>query len=325
MIKDPIGRALLNGQPPAPLVGTRVRTPRFGQGQRENLYGYLFLTPWLLGFFILTLGPLLASLYLSFTHYNLLSAPDWAGLANYRTMLMDDPRYFQALRVTSVYVFLAVPLKLIFALSIAMLLNKGLTGLSLYRAIYYVPSLLGGSVAIALLWRQVFGRNGIVNQVLGNIGVDRPPSWMAHPDYALYPLIILGVWQFGSPMLIFLAGLKQIPEDLYEAAAIDGAGNISRFFRITLPLITPVIFFNVILQMIGAFQVFTPAYIMGGGTGGPRDSMLFYTLYLYQQGFVNMNMGYAAAMAWVLLIIIAVFTAVSFFFSRYWVFYQDAG
>jgi multiple sugar transport system permease protein len=213
----------------------------------------------------------------------------------------------------------------VFALAIAMLLNKGIRGLSLYRAVYYVPSLLGGSVAIALLWRQVFGRNGIVNQLLNSVGVSDPPSWMAHPDYALYPLIILAIWQFGSPMLIFLAGLKQIPEDLYEAASIDGAGAISKFFRITVPLITPVIFFNVVLQMIGAFQVFTPAYIMGGGTGGPRDSMLFYTLYLYQQGFVNMSMGYAAAMAWVLLGIIAAFTAVNFFLSRYWVFYQDAG
>jgi len=315
----------LNGGLPVPVVGNRIRRPRLGHGQKENLAGYLFLTPWLLGFFILTLGPLLASLYLSFTHYNLLSAPNWAGLANYRTMLTDDPRYFTALRVTMVYVFLSVPLKLVFALGVAMLLNKGLTGLSVYRAIYYVPSLLGGSVAIALLWQQIFGRNGVVNQLLASLGVADPPSWMAHPDYALYPLIILAVWQFGSPMLIFLAGLKQIPEDLYEAAAIDGAGNVSRFLRITVPLITPVIFFNVILQMIGAFQVFTPAYIMGGGTGGPRDSMLFYTLYLYQQGFVNMNMGYAAAMAWVLLIIIAVFTAINFFLSRYWVFYQDAG
>lgn len=316
---------MLNARSSAPSVGKRIRLPRLGHDQKENLWGYLFLSPWLLGFFVLTLGPLLASLYLSFTHYNLLNAPNWAGLANYRTMLTNDPRYFDSLRVTSIYVFLSVPLKLVFALAIAMLLNKGLAGLSIYRAIYYVPSLLGGSVAIALLWRQVFGRNGIINQFLGSIGVTDPPSWMAHPDYALYPLIILAIWQFGSPMLIFLAGLKQIPEDLYEAAAIDGAGGISRFFRITVPLITPVIFFNVILQMIGAFQVFTPAYIMGGGTGGPRDSMLFYTLYLYQQGFVNMNMGYAAAMAWVLLVIIAVFTGINFFLSKYWVFYQDAG
>lgn len=313
------------GRLPVSLGSIRLQRRKTGIRGRENLYGYIFLTPWLLGFFILTLGPLLASLYLSFTHYDLLTDPDWAGLANYRTLLSNDPRYFTALEVTSVYVFLSVPLKLIFALSIAMLLNRGLTGLPLYRAVYYVPSLLGGSVAIALLWRQVFGRSGIVNQFLSAIGISDPPSWMAHPDYALYPLIILAIWQFGSPMLIFLAGLKQIPDELYEAAAIDGAGPVSRFFRITVPLITPVIFFNVVLQMIGAFQVFTPAYVMGGGTGGPRDSMLFYTLYLYQQGFVNMNMGYAAAMAWVLLLIIALFTAINFFLSRYWVFYQDAG
>ena len=203
-----------------------------------------------------------------------------------------------------------------------MLLNRGLAGLGFYRAIYYLPSLLGGSVAIAIMWRQVFAYDGIVNQILLQFGIDGP-SWITSPDYALYTLVALAVWQFGSPMVIFLAGLKQIPQDLYDAAEVDGATPVRKFFSITLPLLTPIIFFNFVMQMIGAFQAFTPAYIISSGTGGPADSTLFYTLYLYEQGFTNFQMGYASAMAWVLVAIIAVVTAVSFFSARYWVHYGD--
>jgi pectin-derived oligosaccharide transport system permease protein len=289
---------------------------------RENLVGYLFLLPWFLGLLALTLGPMLGSLYLSFTRYDLLSAPQWIGLANFSAMF-SDLRFLDALRVTAVYVFLSVPLKLAVALLVALTLNRGLSGLGIYRAVYYVPSLLGGSVAIAILWRQIFGQNGIVNQGLALLGIHGLSSWVANPDTSVYTLIILAAWQFGSPMLIFLAGLKQIPHEMYEAAGIDGAGPLSKFFHITLPLLSPIIFFNLILQMIGAFQAFTPAFIVSSGSGGPFASTLFYTLYIYQQGFGYFHMGYASAMAWVLLMIIAIFTAVAFTSSRFWVFYQD--
>jgi multiple sugar transport system permease protein len=289
---------------------------------RENLVGYLFLLPWFIGLFALTLGPMLGSLYLSFTRYDLLSPPQWIGLANF-TAMFSDIRFLDALRVTAIYVFLSVPLKLAVALLVAVALNRGLRGLGIYRAVYYVPSLLGGSVAIAILWRQIFGQNGIVNQGLALLGIHGLSSWVGNPDTSVYTLIILAAWQFGSPMLIFLAGLKQIPHEMHEAAGIDGAGPIGKFFRITLPLLSPIIFFNLVLQLIGAFQAFTPAFIVSSGSGGPYGSTLFYTLYIYQQGFGYFHMGYASAMAWVLLIIIAVFTAVAFTSSRFWVFYQD--
>jgi multiple sugar transport system permease protein len=289
---------------------------------RENLVGYLFLLPWFIGLFALTLGPMLGSLYLSFTRYDLLSAPQWIGLQNF-TAMFSDIRFLDSLRVTAIYVFLSVPLKLAVALLVAVALNRGLRGLGIYRAVYYVPSLLGGSVAIAILWRQIFGQNGIVNQGLALLGIHGLSSWVGNPDTSVYTLIILAAWQFGSPMLIFLAGLKQIPHEMHEAAGIDGAGPIGKFFRITLPLLSPIIFFNLVLQLIGAFQAFTPAFIVSSGSGGPYGSTLFYTLYIYQQGFGYFHMGYASAMAWVLLIIIAVFTAVAFTSSRFWVFYQD--
>ena len=289
---------------------------------RENLVGYLFLLPWFIGLFALTLGPMLGSLYLSFTRYDLLSAPQWIGLQNF-TAMFSDIRFLDALRVTAIYVFLSVPLKLAVALLVAVALNRGLRGLGIYRAVYYVPSLLGGSVAIAILWRQIFGQNGIVNQGLALLGIHGLSSWVGNPDTSVYTLIILAAWQFGSPMLIFLAGLKQIPHEMHEAAGIDGAGPIGKFFRITLPLLSPIIFFNLVLQLIGAFQAFTPAFIVSSGSGGPYGSTLFYTLYIYQQGFGYFHMGYASAMAWVLLIIIALFTAVAFTSSRFWVFYQD--
>jgi multiple sugar transport system permease protein len=295
---------------------------RLTRAQKENLAGYLFLLPWLCGLFLLTAGPLLASLYLSFTRYDFFDTPKWVGLDNYATLFGDDPRYLHATGVTVQYVLVSVPLQLAFALLMALLLNRGLRGLSFYRAVYYLPSLLGGSVAIAIMWRQVFGSEGLLNQVLALVGVEGR-SWIANPEYALYTLVLLRVWQFGSPMVIFLAGLKQIPQELYDAAAVDGAGLLSQFRGITIPLLTPLIFFNLILQMIGAFQAFTPAFIVSNGSGGPVDSTLFYTLYLYQQVFTSFKMGYGSAMAWVLLVILASATAFAFRTSRYWVHYED--
>jgi multiple sugar transport system permease protein len=288
----------------------------------QNGVALMFLAPWLVGVIGLTLGPILVSLYLSFTKYDLFNAPVWVGTQNYVKMFTQDPRYLEALKVTFTYVALSVPLKLGFALAVAMMLNRGIKGLGLYRAIYYLPSLLGGSVAVAIMWRQIFSYNGVINDLLAHFGIDGP-SWISNPNTALYTLVSLAVWQFGAPMIIFLAGLKQIPRELYEAAVIDGAGPFHKFIHVTLPMLTPVVFFNFVMQVIHSFQAFTPSYIISGGTGGPYDSTLFYTLYLYQQGFTNFHMGYASAMAWVLVGIIGTATGVVFASARYWVHYAD--
>jgi len=289
---------------------------------RAEIAGHAFLMPWLLGFLGLTLGPALASFYLSFTDFDLVRDPRWIGAANYVRIATADPKFPASLGVTFTYVGLAVPLKLAFALSVALVLNKGIRGLPIYRALFYLPSLLGASVAIAVLWRQLFAGDGLVNHLLLPFGI-HGPSWISNPDYSLYTLVVLSVWQFGSPMIIFLAGLRQIPREVYEAAAIDGATPWHQFWRITLPLLTPVMFFNAVVQTIEAFKAFTPAFIISAGTGGPIDSTLFYTLYLYQEAFNYFRMGYAAALAWVLVCIIAFFTAISFRTSRYWVHYGE--
>jgi multiple sugar transport system permease protein len=295
---------------------------RFRRLWNANAPGYLFLLPWLVGFFGLTLGPALISLYLSFTDFDMLRAPGWVGAANYVRIATADPKFASAMSVTLTYVVLSVPFKLTFALLVALALNRGLRGLPIYRAIFYLPSLLGGSVAIAVLWRQLFASDGLVNAALAQFGIVGP-SWISHPSYSIYTLVALSVWQFGSPMIIFLAGLRQIPQDMYEAASLDGASKFRQFYKITLPLLTPVIFFNAVVQTIDAFKAFTPAFIISSGTGGPINSTLFYTLYLYQEAFGNFRMGYASALAWILVLIIAVFTAFSFLTSRYWVHYDD--
>jgi multiple sugar transport system permease protein len=294
----------------------------FDQKRWSSIIPYLFLAPWLIGLVVFSGFPFLSSLYLSFTNYNFVSSPNWVGLKNYLTMFTQDPQYFQAIKVTVTYVLVAVPLELSFALFLALLLNKGIRGLGIYRGVYYIPSLIGGSVAIAILWQQVFGNSGIVNQLLGYAGIDMP-SWVGTPDYAIWSLILLKVWQFGSPMVIFLAGLKQIPQEFYEASSLDGAGKWKQFIHITLPCLSPIILFNGIMQIISSFQAFTPAYIISNGTGGPVNSTLFYTLYLYQNGFGNFQMGYASAMAWSLLLIIAFFTGLIFLTSKKWVHYGD--
>jgi multiple sugar transport system permease protein len=301
-----------------PAPGTKAQA----DGTRRNSRSaYLFLFPWILGVLLLTVVPMATSLYLSFTRYFLGTAPQFIGLANYQRMLAD-PAFVRTSWVTFRYVFISVPLQLVFALAIAVVLNRGLRGLALYRSIYYLPSLLGGSVAVAVLWRQLFASNGLIPEVAGYFGITMG-SWIADPRHALDTLMILNVWTFGSPMVIFLAALRQIPGELLEAAKVDGAGPITRFFWITLPLITPVIFFNLVLQLIGTFQAFTPAYIVSNGTGGPADSTLFYTLYLFQVGFQEFDMGYASALAWILFLVIGVLTAINFVVSRYWVHYEN--
>ena len=296
--------------------------PRVRGDTPDNKAALLFLGPWLVGVVALTIGPLIASLYLAFTNYNLLQDPKFIGLDNFVRMFSDE-RLHHSLRVTFVYVLVGVPGQLIAALALAILLDGGMRGLSFYRSAFYLPSLLGSSVAIAVLWRLIFGGEGLFNSVLGFFGVDSHTSWIADPSTSLWTIIVLHIWTFGSPMVIFLAGLRQIPREFYEAAATDGAGTWRRFTSITLPLLTPIIFFNLVLQIIFAFQSFTQAYIVSGGTGGPSDSTMFFTLYLYKEAFTELNMGYASAMAWFLLIVIAGFTAFNFWISKFWVFYDD--
>lgn len=282
----------------------------------------LFLSPWILGLLGLTLGPMIASLYLSFTDYSLSrGSANWIGLDNY-VRLAQDSRWLASVSVTARYVFISVPLQLAISLAVAMAMNRGLRGLAIYRSVYYLPSLLGSSVAIAIIWRQIFSGRGALNNLLISLGWTDPPSWISSPDHALSTLIVLNVWTFGSPMVIFLAGLRQIPAEYYEAATVDGAGKVRQFVSITLPMLSPIVFFNVVMQFINAFQAFTQAFIVSGGSGGPIDATLFYTLYLYQRGFVYFDMGYASAMAWVLLTIIGVGTAVLFGIARRYVHYE---
>jgi multiple sugar transport system permease protein len=292
---------------------------------RRNLTGYLFIAPWLFGFFAFTFIPIAASAGLAFTNFNVLS-PNirWVGLNNFATMLTDQ-RFWRAVRATLQFALLSVPLKLAFALALAMLLNNARRGVYAYRAAYYAPSIVGASVAVAVVWREMFGKDGPLNAMLASLGLPTT-AWLGDPATAPWSVILLAVWEFGSPMLIFLAGLRQIPTEFYEAAAIDGAGAIRQFLRITIPMLTPLIFFNLVLQMIFGFTVFTSAFIISGGTGAPLDSVLLYSLYLYQKGFKDFQMGYAAAMAWALLLVVACCTALIFRSSRYWVYYEtDAG
>jgi multiple sugar transport system permease protein len=289
-----------------------------GKRVRENLSSYAFLIPWLLGFFVLTLYPMIYSLYLSFTKFNILQPPQWIGLRNFFIMFVGndqfprDERFLNSMFVTFRFVFISVPLKLVFALAVAMLMSQKLKLIPFYRTLYYIPTLLGGSVAIAVLWRRLFAGDGVLNAILRGLFNIDPPAWISNPKYALYTLILLAVWQFGSPMIIFLAGLKQIPQEYYEASSIDGAGKTRQFFAITLPSLSPIILFNLVMQMISAFQSFTQAFIISSGQGGPLDSTMFYSLYLYMKGFGFSEMGYASAMAWILLLIIAALTALTF-------------
>lgn len=288
----------------------------------ENRAAYMFLLPWFLGLFGITIIPVVASLVLSFTDYDVLSAPNFIGLDNYEKLLTDDRRYMNAVRVTVQFVGWSVPLILVFSLTIAVMLNRGLRGLAIYRSLFYLPSLIGASVGIGILWREVFGDQGVYNDLIALFGIEGR-DWISHPRYALSAVIGLNVWTFGASMVIFLAALRQIPDSYYEAASIDGANAWQRFWRITLPLITPVIFFNMVLLTINSFQAFTQAFVVSRGTGGPVDSTLLYTVYLYSRAFTHLDMGLGSAMAWILLLAIAVMTAIIFWTARFWVFYGD--
>ena len=300
-----------DGVKPAP-QNTR-RTRRW----RENFAGYGFLTPWLIGFFGLTLGPMLYSLYLSFTRYDLFSEPRWIGFDNYIRMFTADPNYTQSVKITLIYVLVGAPIKLIAALAVAMMLNFRDRGAGFFRSSFYAPSLIGASVSVAIVWRAMFSADGPVDSSLSFFGLEIG-GWVGNVALVVPMMILLAVWQFGAPMVIFLAGLKE----LYEAADMDGAGPVKKFRSITLPMLSAVVFFNLLLELIGAFQVFSSAYIISNGTGGPAGMTNFYTLYLYKRGFSDLQMGYAAAMAWALVIVVALLAFLLFRSSKLWVHYQ---
>ncbi|MEV8543856.1 sugar ABC transporter permease [Streptomyces sp. NPDC051572] len=302
---------------------TRSATPaaKKRRGRRENLAGYLFMSPWIAGFLLLTAGPMVASLYFAFTDYNLFDSPKWIGFDNF-TRMFDDPRWQKSVEVTAKYVVIGTPLKLLLALGVAMLLAQSRRGQALYRAAFYAPSLIGASVSIGFVWRTLFSDGAVVDRTQSLFG-SHVGGWVGDPDWILYSLVALTVWQFGAPMVIFLAGLKQVPRELYEAAAMDGAGPFRRFWNITLPMISPVLFFNVLLETIHSFQIFGSAYVVSNSQCGPADATLVYTCYLYQQGFKNAQMGFASAMAWMLLLAVALVTAVLFWSQKKWVHYEE--
>jgi multiple sugar transport system permease protein len=285
---------------------------------REALDGYLFMAPAVLGFLLFTLLPMLASLWLGFTEYDLLSAPQWIGLDNYTTMFAD-PFFWQSLRVTAVYALFSLPLGLAAALGVALLMNQRVPAIALWRTIYVVPSVISG-VAVAVLWRWLFNPEfGLLNLLLSFAGV-KGPNWLGSADWALPSLIIMGLWGIGGSMLIYLAGLQGIPTDLYEAVAIDGGAAWTKFRHVTLPLLSPVILFNLVVGLIGAFQYFTEAYVLT--KGGPENATLFYTLYLYRNAFNYFQMGYAAALAWMLFLLVLVLTLAVFKSTPMWVYYE---
>ncbi len=290
---------------------------------KTEILGYSLMAPWILGFMIMFLVPMIISLYYSFTNYNLLSPPDFTGLDNYVRMFTNDDTFWQALKVTFIYVIILVPLRLAFALLVAMFLNTGRRGNSVYRTVYYLPSIIGGSIAVSIVWKQFFGNGGVAMSLLAMIGIVQKTSFIGNPSTSLGTIILLGIWQFGSSMLIFLAALKQVPESIYESAMIDGARPWKKFIKITLPMITPTIFFNLVLQIINGFRAFTESYVITNG--GPLDSTLFYVLNLYRRAFTNFDMGYSSAMAWVLVAIIALFAGIVFKTQAAWVYYESKG
>lgn len=290
--------------------------------QREAIWAYLFIGPWILGFLFFTLGPMIASLFFSFTDYNIIDAPVWRGLANYIKLFTRDPLFWHSLRVTLYFAALALPLSLLLGFFLAILLNQKIPGVNLWRTIYFLPSVIAG-VAVALLWVRIFNpRIGLLNPILQDLFGIKGPGWLQDPNWAVPALVIMSLWGVGGGMIIYLAGLQGIPTELYEAAKIDGANTVQRFRNVTLPMMTPVIFYNLVLGLIGAFNYFTEVYVATSGEGGPMRATLFYNLYLYQNAFKFFDMGYASAMAWVLFVIVLLVTLLVFRSSPYWVFYE---
>jgi multiple sugar transport system permease protein len=285
---------------------------------KKELVGYAFIAPWLIGFLLFTAFPFLASLYLSFTRYNIVAAPVWVGAANYRMLLQDDPLFWKALWVTFRYALVAIPLGVVAGVGLALLLNHQIVGISIYRTIFYLPSIVP-AVATSVVFVWILNPQiGLINGLLRNLGIVGP-AWLQDRLWAPWSLVFMSLWGVGGSMVIYLAGLKDIPSHLYEAALIDGASPWQRLRHITLPMLTPVIFFNLVMGVIGTFQYFTEAYIMT--QGGPEDSTLFYALYLFNRAWRYLDMGYASAMAWFLFLIIMVLTGLIFRSQRRWVHY----
>lgn len=295
------------------------KTRKMNRASRQNI-GYAYIAIWIIGFLVFKLYPFMSSLFYSFTNYNLFKeSVENIGFGNYEKII-DTAKYLKSYIVTFKYAFMTVPLKLLFALFIAYLLNFKIKGINLFRTVYYIPSILGGSVAIAVLWQFLFQNEGLVNTIIGVFGIG-PINWLGSPDYALFVICLLRVWQFGSAMVIFLAALKGVPQDLYEAAAIDGAGKFTQFLKITIPLITPVIFYNLVTQLCQAFQEFNGPFMIT--KGGPLGSTTLISILIYQNAFKTYDMGLASAMAWLLFFIVAVLTAISFISQKHWVYYGD--
>lgn len=300
----------------------KLKKSRFSLAQKETIWAYGFITPWLVGFLIFTLGPMVASLYFSFSKYNIIDAPLWVGLSNYVKLLSGDAIFWHSLQRTLYFASLALPLGLLFGLFLAILLNQAIPGVNLWRTVYFLPSVIAG-VAVALLWMRIFNpKIGVINPFLVSLGVNNPPGWLNDPDWAIPSLVIMSLWGVGGSMIIYLAGLQGIPTALYESAKIDGANAWRRFWHITIPMMTPVIFYNLVLGMIASFNYFTEVYVATNGEGGPVRSTLVYNLYLYQNAFKYFDMGYASAMAWILFVIVLLVTLLVFRSSPFWVYYE---
>ncbi len=293
-------------------LAQRVNTPQVA--------GYVFTLPFIIGFLVFLALPMLLSLGFSFTDYNILESPKFIGLENYKTIFTGDLKFWKVFKVTIYYVIFSVPLRLIMALAVAMLLVKNSKLSGVYRSVLYLPSIIGSSVAVAILWMKMFASDGVINGLLQAVGINSEIAWLGREDTAIWTLILLSVWQFGSSMLIFLSGLKQIPASLREAAMVDGANGIQRFLKITLPMLTPTIFFNLINQLINGFMAFTQSYIITQGK--PRNSTLFYTVYMYQNSFTYGKMGYGSAMAWFMILLVGIITFILFKTQKYWVHYE---
>lgn len=288
---------------------------------KRNKIGLVYILPWLIGMVFLTLYPFANALVISFTDYNLVRTPNFIGLANY-TKLLRDETFLKTITATLKYTVITVPLQLAFALFIAYILNFKLKGINFFRTAYYIPSLLGGNVAVAVLWRFLFQQDGLINRIIGLVGLE-PVAWLSSPGGAMSVIAILKVWQFGSAMLIFLAALKDVPQELYEAASVDGATRFHSFFRITIPLITPTIFFNLVMQLVNAFQEFNGPYLVTGK--GPLNATYLTSMYIYDNAFKFFDMGYASAASWILFVIIVAVTLILFATQNKWVYYSDGG
>jgi len=290
--------------------------------REEERAAYLFMLPWLIGLVVFLIGPIIASVIISLTDWNLVSSPQWVGLANYQEMLFDDRNFWQSIRVTLYYIVLSVPLFMVSGLGLSLLLNMRLKGMNWFRTLLYLPSVLSG-VAVAVLWVSLLNPDlGAVNWVLRGIGVANPPRWLSSPQWAVPSVVLMGMWGVGGSAIIYLAGLQNIPPQLYEAATIDGAGAWRKFIHITIPMLTPTLFFVLITSLLGAFQVFDTAFVLGGSRGGTSGALRFYLLNMWTEGFRNGRLGYASALAWVLVLLAAIVIMIMFRTSARWVYYE---